>query len=87
MIRNWAYLSGADGTRADVVDSCNNELRDSADGQPDHEENAATTDLGDYAGVDNDDDDTDGRKNTGVLEGITDLGHLEEVCSVSFIDC
>lgn len=52
--------SRGDSTRGDGVDDGGQELREPADEHADHEEDAATADVGDDSAVDQDGDDADG---------------------------
>lgn len=59
-----------------MVDSSGDELHETAQRQAGHEEDAATTDAGDYAAVYHDGDDADGDEDTAVHEGAADVCHL-----------
>jgi hypothetical protein len=64
------------------VDCGNDQLAETTDEHSVDEEDSATTPFGDDAAIDNDDHDSDGGQDTIVHEWRSDLGHLEEVCSV-----
>lgn len=67
-----------------MVHSSYNKLCNGADGHSAHEEDTATTNLGDYKGVDYDHHDADSGKDARVLESVADMGHLEKVCSIGW---
>jgi hypothetical protein len=81
---NSAYLSGALGSWSDVPHGRDGELRHTTDAHADHEEDATTTDLGDDAAVDDDDEYTSAGKDARVHESIADFGDLEEVRSIRY---
>jgi hypothetical protein len=64
------------------VDSSNSQLTKTADDHSVDEEDPAATPLGDDRAIDNDDDDSNGGQDAVVHEWRSDIGHLEEVCSV-----
>jgi hypothetical protein len=67
-----------------VVDCSNDQLAETADEHPVDKKNSATAPFGDDAAVDNDNDYSDSGQDTRVHEWRSDVGHLEEVCSVSY---
>lgn len=77
-----AHLSSANSARMDVVDSRDNELRNSANKHANHQEHTAPPNLRDHTAVDDDDNNADGGQNARVLEGVANLCHFEEVGSV-----
>lgn len=70
--------------RPDGIDDGRQELRQPADKQANGEEDTSTTDVGDDGTVEYDRENTDSRQNTGVLEAVADVGHLEEIGAISW---
>ena len=60
------------------------ELRNTTYAHANHEEDAATADLGNDATVDDDDEYTSAGKDAGVHEGVAHSGDLEEVRSIRY---
>jgi hypothetical protein len=66
-----------------VVDCSNDQLAETADEHSVDKENSATAPFGDDAAVDDDNDDSHSSQDARVHEWRSNVGHLEEVCTVS----
>ena len=75
-------LSSCTCAGVSCVDSSNDELTEATDEHSIDKEDSAATPFGDDAAIDDDDNDSDGGQDAGILEWRSNLGHLEKVSSI-----
>jgi hypothetical protein len=76
-------LSSCECPGVSVVNCSNDQLAKTADEHSVGKEDPTTAPFSDDAAVDNNNDDSDGGQDARVHEWTSNVGHLEEVCSVS----